>query len=203
MKQGAFLLLSVMIFSCVKRGNIVEIGGYAFHYEGQEYRIQSVTPTLSEGYNVLSRREDEKLVFKAIDKEQDGVLDEVMVGNLMLDEADAIYKEGLAEGERRGYIKMRTFAREYIYKDDLRNYMLATYVLAMGDIYNKLTIVDRSVFKTRVVVIDRDADGILDEVEEGSETLGTYQKMYILVLDMGSRVNKIHKINGKFVVVSQ
>ncbi|MBN2102472.1 hypothetical protein JW835_00360 [bacterium] len=198
------LWISVLIFSvfsCSKRGNIVEVGGYSFNYEGKEYRIQSVTPTISEGYNILMRRDDGKLILKAIDKEQDGILDEVTAGNLSLQEAGRIYQEGIAEGERRGYIKKRTFAREYRYNDDLRNYILATYVLAFGDIYNKLTVVDRTFFRADIIVIDKNADGKLDEVVEGTETLGAYQKYYETVISMGMRVNRIKKMNGTILVV--
>ncbi|MFC1569679.1 hypothetical protein ACFL4L_05555 [bacterium] len=200
MKRLVLMILFVLSFSCVKRGNIVEVGGYSFSYQGKEYRIQSVTPTVSEGYNILIRREDDKLVLKAIDKEQDGFLDEVMVGNLAVEDADRIYQEGISEGERRGYIKKRTFAREYRFKDDLRTYVLATYVLAMGDIYNKLIIADHTLFNAQVIVIDKDADGRLDDVEEGIETLGEYQKSYEYVIEMGKRVNRIRKVNGKIIV---
>jgi len=198
-----FWILTVIVITvtCTKRGNIVEVGGYSFTYKGMEYRIQSVTPTLSEGYNILSQRENDKLVLKAIDKEQDGILDEVSAGNLSLNEADEIYHVGIAEGERLGYIKKRTFAREYRYQDDLRTYLLATYVLAFGDTYNKLTVIDRTIFKANEVVIDKDADGKLDEVQEGIESLGFYQKYYDLIIERGMRINRIRKINGKIIVV--
>ena len=201
MKRAGFLIGLLLLCVCARRGNVIEIGGYAFQYQGKEYRIQSVTPTHSEGYNILSLREGDTLVFKAIDKEQDGRLDEVLIGNLSLKEAERIYNEGIAEGERLGYIRKRTFAREYRYKDDFRNYILATYVLVSGEIYNKLFITDRSTFRAQAEVVDSDADGRLDDIIEGTESLGTYQKMYEYVLENGSKVNRIRKENGKWIVV--
>ena len=201
MKRTELTVVLLFLCVCARRGNIIEIGGYTFQYQGKEYRIQSVTPTHSEGYNILSLREQDTLIFKAIDKEQDGRLDEVMIGYLSLEEAEIIYNEGIAEGERRGYIRKRTFAREYRYKDDFRNYILATYVLVSGEIYNKLIIMDRSTFRSQVEVIDSDADGKLDEVVEGTESLGTYQKMYQFVIDKGSQVNRVRKENGKWIVI--
>jgi hypothetical protein len=201
MKRAECVLLLLLLCVCARRGNVIEIGGYAFLYQGKEYHIQSVTPTHSEGYNILSLREGETLVFKAIDKEQDGRLDEVMIGDMALEDAERIYSEGIAEGERLGYIRKRTFAREYRYKDDFRNYILATYVLVSGEIYNKLIISDRSAFRSQAEVLDSDADGKLDDVIEGTETLGTYQKMYQYVLEKGSQVNRIQKTNGKWIVV--
>lgn len=201
MKRAALLISMLLLAVCARRGNIIEIGGYTFQYQGKEYRIQSVTPTHSEGYNILSLREGDTLVFKAIDKEQDGRLDEVLIGNLSLKEAERIYNEGIAEGERLGYIRKRTFAREYRYKDDFRNYILATYVLVSGEIYNKLIIIDRSTFRAQAEVVDSDADGRLDDVIEGTDSLATYQKMYEYVLDKGRQANRIRKENGKWIVV--
>jgi hypothetical protein len=201
MKRAEIVVLLLLFCVCARRGNVIEIGGYAFQYHGKEYRIQSVTPTHSEGYNILSLREGETLMFKAIDKEQDGRLDEVLIGDMALEDAERIYMEGIAEGERLGYIRKRTFAREYRYKDDFRNYILATYVLVSGEIYNKLIITDRSTFRSQAEVLDSDADGKLDDVIEGTESLGTYQKMYQYVLDKGSQVNRIEKANGKWIVV--
>lgn len=201
MRNFFFIIFISFTLACARRGNIVEVGGYAFEYENKTYRIQSVTPTLSEGYNFLTLRDGETLVFKAIDKEQDGILDEVQIGNLTLSQANMIYNVGITEGERRGYIKKRTFAREYQFSDVSRNYVLATYILANGEIYNKLTITDRSGFKSTIVVLDTDADGKLDEVSEGTETLGEYQKIYQNVLDKGVQANRIHKMNGHMVVV--
>ncbi|MBN1781396.1 hypothetical protein JW948_09745 [bacterium] len=201
MKKPAVVMICCLLgLQCARRGNIVEIGGYTFQYDGQEYRIQSVTPTLAEGYNVLTRRENDQLVIKALDREQDGILDEIQTGNLTMDEANTIYQEGIAEGERRGYIKKRTFAREYRYSDTMYHYVLATYVLAMGDVYNKLTITDRQLFKSPGVVIDENADGILDHVEEGLDNIGEYQKLYRHLLDAGMRVNRIIKNDGKYLV---
>lgn len=201
MKPIYFIIILSLALACAKHGNIVEIGGYTFDYKGKTYRIQSITPTISEGYNFLTLRDGETLVLKAVDKEQDGILDEVQVGDLSLDQANFIYNIGITEGERRGYIKKRTFAREYQFSDVERNYVLATYILAMGEIYNKLTINDRTGFRSSAVVLDTDADGKLDEVAEGTETLGFYQRIYQNVLEKGINANRIHKMSGHMVVV--
>jgi hypothetical protein len=189
------------VLQCSRHGNVVEIGGYSFTYQGQEYRIQSITPTLSEGYNILSRREDDHLIFQAVDKEQDSILDEVTAGQMSIDEANLIYQEGIREGERRGYIKKRTFAREYRFMDNMHQFTLATYILAMGEVYNRLTITDRQLFRAVSVVVDKEADGILDDVEQGTEMAGYYQGFYRSVLETGMRANRIRKMNGKYLVM--
>jgi hypothetical protein len=198
LKTMAFL--TILTAGCRTFGPKVEIGGYGFSYEGREYRIESVTPSYSEGYNILSLRDGDNLVLKGIDKEQDGQLDELLVGRISLDEARKIYREGILEGERRGYLRKRTFAREYKTTDSINDYILATYILATGEVYNKLTINRKHSFGDSVTVFDQDADGQLDRIESGFESLSTYQKYYDEVLDRGLKDRKIVKSGKGYIV---
>ncbi len=202
MRRTRFVIavLAVWTAGCRTSGPRVEIGGYGFSYEGREYRIESVTPSYSEGYNILSLREGDKLVVKGIDKEQDGQLDELMVGKISLDEARIIYQAGILEGERRGYLRKRTFAREYKTSDPLNDLVLATYILATGEVYNKLTVSNKQVFGDPSVIFDADADGQLDRIERGFEGLSSYQKLYDNVLERGLKDRRIVKSGKRYIV---
>ena len=194
------VLLAVWISGCRTTGPKVEIGGYGFSYKGREYRIESVTPSYSEGYNILSLREGDNLEVKGIDKEQDGTLDELLVGRIPLDEAKKIYHEGILEGERRGYLRKRTFAREYKTSDSLNEFVLATYILATGEVYNKLTLSKKQSFGDASIVVDQDADGQIDRIEQGFEALSSYQRLYNDVLERGLKDRKIVKSGKRFIV---
>jgi hypothetical protein len=193
-------ILAVCIAGCRTSGPKVEIGGYGFSYEGKEYRIESVTPSYSEGYNILSLRDGNNLLIKGIDKEQDGQLDELQVGKITLDEARKIYREGILEGERRGYLRKRTFAREYKASDPMSDYVLATYILATGEVYNRLTISRKQVFGDPDVIFDTDADGQIDRIEQGFEALSSYQKTYNDVLERGLKDRRIVESGKRFIV---
>ncbi len=201
MKKRLFLTAALACFfmQCRTTQPLIHLGGYDFDYQGQEYRIESVTPTYREGYNLLLQKEDQEVVFMATDREQDGEMDIVNTGDLSLEEARTIYRAGIREGYRRGYIKARTFGREYKTSVDISNYVLATYVLAMGDIYNKLTMTDIS--REEAVLIDDDADGVLDTIEKGVYDLKYYQEHYRIVLNRGLTARKIEKKDGRFLVV--
>jgi hypothetical protein len=196
----AIPVLMIVISGCRTFGPKVEIGGYGFSYAGREYRIESVTPSYSEGYNILSLRDGNSLALKGIDKEQDGQLDELLVGKISLDEARKIYNEGILEGERRGYLRKRTFAREYKTADTINDYILATYILATGEVYNKLTISRKQGYGNPVVIFDQDGDGQVDRIESGFESLAVYQKYYSEVLERGLNDRKIIK-SGKRLLV--
>ncbi|MBN2201176.1 hypothetical protein JW777_04415 [bacterium] len=195
------LVFAAFLLACAPSGPRVEIGGYTFKHDGKEYRIESVTPSYSEGYNLLTRREGDRLLFKAIDKEQDGQLDELTLGDMTLDEARAVYREGILEGERRGYLKKRTFAREYRASDSFYDYELATYILATGEIYNKLTLMKKQAFLETAVVFDQDADGQIDRVEKGFGTVSEYQRLYRNLLDRGLREQKVSLREKRYIVV--
>ena len=72
---------------CVPDDNYVgsRVGGFSYNYEGKMYSIESLTPESREGYNYLIQKENDKLVLRAIDKEQDGILDKLLVGNISLE----------------------------------------------------------------------------------------------------------------------
>lgn len=194
------ILLSILLITCKTRGPEVRLGGYSFEYEGENYNIESVTPNYVEGYNIITRRDGETLVFKAIDKEQDGALDELTIGNITLDQAQKIYHAGILEGEKRGYIKKRTFAREYKTNIGGDRFILATYILALGDTYNKLfyyAIMQRN----EVEMVDLQADGIVDRIENGNRELEYYQTIYREIIDRGLRYGHVQLINGQYIVV--
>jgi len=191
----------LVFLGCRSTGPVIEIGGYSFNHEGKEYRIESVTPNYVEGYNILFRKDKDELVLRGIDKQQDGILDEVVVGKLSVEQANAIYQEGIREGERRGYIKKRSFAREYKASDQMTEYVLATYILVVGEVYNRLTIFQRMSFQSEAVVTDSDADGILDNIEKGPGTLGSYQKIYRMILEKGMHEKKVVKQDKRYLVV--
>jgi len=191
--------LIAILINCGPTRPKIEIGGYDFKYEGKTYRIESIAPNFMEGYNTLILKEDDRIVLKATDKEQDGILDVVDIGELSLEKAKEIYQEGLDAGERRGYLRKKSIAREYQTTIDRKDYILATYILALGEIYNKLVIRDH--FYREFILLDREADGILDEIEKGEEKLGYYQQLYRRVLNNGLREGRIVKPDGKYLVV--
>lgn len=201
MRAGKYIwvvVVFIVVLGCGARRPVIEVGGYFFEFEGKTYRIESITPNFLEGYNMLILREGEQLVIKGLDKEQDGVLDELSIGDISLEKAKEIYQEGIREGRRRGYIRVRSIAREFRTVIDSNRYILVTYILALGEIYNKLTI--NHFFGEDTVVLDLEADGIIDKVEMGDKSLGHYQKIYRMVLGRGLMDGDVVKTDGMYIV---
>jgi len=190
-KHTWIVAISIIIMGCVTTHKNVEIGGYSFTLGDKTYYIQSITPRTKEGYNILIQKEGKKTVFKGIDKEQDGILDKVLIGNISLEKAREIYKKGIELGRTGGHVKKRTFERTYSTSDMLNNYILRTYILALGEVYNKLSIIKKQTTIVEAIVVDLGANGNLNKIEKGTENLKDYQKLYNKVLERGVREGKI------------
>ena len=200
MKHKTVFSLSLMLLAgCAGRRMRIDVGAYSFVYRGQEYTIESVTPNFVEGYNVLLGKEGRHIVLRAVDKEQDGVVDEVIRGKVTLKQANTIYAEGLRLGKLRGHIRKRIFTRSYHMQIGFKPVSLATYILALGETYNKFIVAVSSV--EEVIVVDSDADGTLDVMEAGSGDAVDYQELYETVIAKGKRIGRIVETEGMVVVM--
>ncbi len=174
-------------------------GGYDFVYQEQTFRIESYSPPGMIGYNQLVRREGERMVPLALDREQDGSLDEVVRGGgLSLEEARRIYSFGLLEGTRRGLVRNMTWSNDFSTVIDHRTCVLTTYVLAVGEVYNKLTVVNTDIGRQEAVLTDLGADGSIDLVESGSQGRAYYQTLYTRVLQKGMEDGAVTRSAGTY-----
>ncbi len=88
-----------------------------FYSGGSEYTIMSYLSNNATGYNILMREENDNVIIKSIDKQQDGELDEVLEGDFSLADANKIYADGLAAAKEMGMLKERNF--DFISLDDM------------------------------------------------------------------------------------
>jgi hypothetical protein len=192
---------SMTLASCAAARPVIEIGGYYFESGGATYRIQSVNPTSKVGYNILALKEEDRDVVLGLDYDQDGVLDGVVEGQLSLREASRIYGEGIAEGERRGIVRSRVQTQEFRTVINQYTYVLVTYHLAVGDVFNKLTILTEYYAPEEAILLDLGADGKLDTVEKGDRDLEHYQTLYEQVLRRGLQFGRVVKAGGLYHVL--
>ena len=189
----------LILAGCASRRMRVDVGAYSFEYQNQMYSIESVTPNFAEGYNVLLGKEDKRIVFRAVDREQDGVLDEVTRGKLTLREANLVYAEGIRIGKLRGFVRKRNFTRSYQTRIRSIQVTVATYLLALGDTYNKFIV--RTTSFDEVIALDSDADGRLDGMESGGLSPEEYQGMYEEVIEKGLKEGRIERMEGMVIVL--
>jgi hypothetical protein len=196
-----FALISLLITGCAAGRRVIEVGGYDFDFEGQTYRIDSVNPRSEVGYNLLTRREGDESVVLGLDYDQDGSLDGVVEGQVPLERARQIYIAGIVEGQRLGRVRSKVQTEEFRIVINDFTYIVTTYKLALGTVFNKLTIMTAYYAPEVAVILDLEADGRLDTIEKGDQMLSYYQGLYEQVLDRGMRLGRVERIEGIYQVL--
>ena len=175
---------------------------FVFHFEVQRYEILSTSADTKSGYNMLIQRENQHFVLRAIDSNQDGILDSLMNGNITLKNANEIYIAGIQKANSRGSLKKQEHKRIYRSPGYTRSYVLETFHLFTGEIYNKLTITDYLTDR-QIVVIDINADGVLDKIDKENGDPKVYQGHYEKVIASGIRDGEIDNKNNLYLVKSK
>ena len=172
-----------------------------FYSGGNEYSIMSYLSNDATGYNILMREENDKIIIKSIDKQQDGKLDEVLEGDLSLADASKIYADGLAAAKEMGMLKERNFERFYNFSDKIYDYEIRTYILVQGDNYNLFAAKEKG-FNNVLIIVDEKADGLLDKFQQGSGDIIKFQALYEEVLRQGMVSNRVVNVDKVYFVTN-
>ena len=172
-----------------------------FYSGGNEYSIMSYLSNDATGYNILMREENDKIIIKSIDKQQDGKLDEVLEGDLSLADASKIYADGLAAAKEMGMLKERNFERFYNFSDKIYDYEIRTYILVQGDNYNLFAAKEKG-FNNVIIIVDEKADGLLDKFQQGSGDIIKFQALYEEVLRQGMVSNRVVNVDKVYFVTN-
>ncbi|OGU56473.1 MAG: hypothetical protein A2V66_05750 [Ignavibacteria bacterium RBG_13_36_8] len=191
----------LILHACSSSENTTGMTGFYFRIGGTKYQIETVPSQFGQGYNVLAHREGNIIYLLAIDKEQDGEIDEVVAGNIDLEEANRIYHYGISYGERIGYVKKRFFERKYDTTDEMYEYTLKTYILALGPTFNRLTIKHKMRLRSEIVILDMDANGEIERIEKGIGDMEELRRQYRYVLEKGIKESKVEYKEGTYKVI--
>jgi hypothetical protein len=172
-----------------------------FYSGGNEYSIMSFSHEDVTGYNVLVREENDKVILKSIDKQQDGELDEILEGNISLVDANKIYSEALTVAKERGMLKKLYFERYYNFSDKIYDYEIRSYILAQGDNYNLFAVKEKAI-NNIIIIIDEKADGLLDNFQQGSGDIIKFQALYEEVLRQGIVSNRVVNVDKVYFVTN-
>lgn len=200
----SIVILAFLLGCATTNKSVSKSGKYLFAHMDKMYLIESFTPATETGNNFLVLKDGDKVVFKAIDKEQNGYIDEVLLGDISLEEARKIYSNGLAKAAKRGNIENHTPNRFYQFEDIMNDYYVSTYNYSSNNVYNRLTIIKKNSLQksdNKIVILDLAADGSLNKVLRGECSVDEYQNIYNELLNQGVRFSKISNNEGKFFVL--
>lgn len=195
---AGLLLCCFFLPGCVHQQPQVGVSQYRFNYDGDEYRIRSISANhVDQPRNELIGR---RLV--ATDLDQDRVLDQIVLGDMSLFRAQQVYDFGIAMASRENKLSVSSQGiNQYRYVSDNFFFEIRSFHPANAAPFNEFIVVDnRRVISQVTILVDQDADGILDEVLVGSQPLGTAQSQYAETIQAGLQCNELIVVDHRILV---
>lgn len=196
---GMLVAAVLLVAGCASTQEVPTRHVYHFQRGAQEYEIISMSRITGEGANYLVEREDGTVRMSARDDDQDGKLDVMVAGEMRLHDANAIYEYGIAQAEQERRTAFHLTSRVYTAEQDGRHYMIKTYLTPGGGAFNRFFAQgDNGAYA--FVVVDREADGQLDDLESGDGDLEALQQAYDHVIGEGMKEDCVHVMDGQYIV---
>jgi len=155
---------------------------FLFEYQGKKYEIAGHTNEMGESANYLTHREGKKIVFRAIDHNRAGVIDQVMSGSIGVLEANEIYQAGIQSAMEEDLFK--NIKRNRTYESKYGDYRLVveTYLKRNNEFHNRFLLFTLN-WELKGIYWDEDSDGLIDRRASGEVDLETAQNLYSIILD--------------------
>ncbi|MFC2119791.1 hypothetical protein ACFLQ4_01835 [Bacteroidota bacterium] len=201
--QFLVLLVTICLTHCASSTDTQSdySGFLTFYSDGNEYTLMTYSSDDATGYNILMREENDNVIIKSIDKQQDGELDEILEGDISLVDANKIYSEALAIADEKGMLKKKSFQRYYNYSDRIYDYEIRTYLLVKGDNYN-LFAAKKKIGSEITIIVDDKADGLLDSFQQGNGDILKFQALYEEVLRQGMINHRVVNADNIYLVTN-
>ncbi len=192
--------LAVLLAGCASLSQ-GPVKAFEFERDAVTYAILAFD-TGAERLNDLVRLDGDRLLLRARDLDQDGRLDTMLVGSLALDDANAIYADGIDAARSRGRYRVRVPDRTYALR--LMTGRLVVWSVAEGgsDWSNRVARIDAS-GSVAWTYADADADGQLDADAASSDAVPERAaRAYARILDVGQRAGAVEVIGGRYRVLA-
>lgn len=185
-----FLLTLAFLNSCSSTEPRTENSKFEFEHEGETYEIVGLVSADGGSTNDLVLRKDRELVFWARDFNQDGIINQVVSGDISLEKANEIYEAGIRIAEEQGKYEKKQHPRTYHYGDEDYLYSVITVLGRINSNYNVFIIFNIK-SDVEIKLTDSNMDGTLDDGSVESEVLRQWQQTYKKILEQGVKERKI------------
>jgi hypothetical protein len=168
---------------------------FKYQYKDETYQIRSVfSGDNGDSYNELW---GDRLV--AIDLNQDGVIDNVLFGEAPLSVVQDIYAFGIQKVGQNNKLKTRLSSNDHFRFERFGfTYEISSYRPVSSKPFNEFKVIDTRLASPKImaILLDRGADGTLDEIIKGDVPFGQGQARYTEAIEKGLKSNALVKIDG-------
>ena len=199
---SVFTLMIVVITGCAGTKSEICVAQYNFNFEDEAYRIRSISN--HDGENCQNELIGGK--FLAVDLDQDRILDRIVIGDILLKEAQVIYEYGLESADREGKIsEQNATVSVFTQERPCCYYEIKSFRPVNAEPFNEFKVIENrsSVSPSVTIGIDRDADGTLEDIVKGDLGLEEVQAQYKSLLNRGIDSNQLVKVDRKILVKQQ
>jgi hypothetical protein len=196
----AGILLSIFVIcGCANQKSQLRASQYRFSYNDEAYRLRSISSKdATEFYNELVGAN-----FVAVDFDQDRIIDRILLGEVSLTEAQKIYEHGLDRLARENRLEVRIpRVSRYVHEKNDFQVEIRSFQPANAQPFNEFIITDNRpvLCPETVIIVDRHADGTLDEVLKGTATPAEFQSQYAKAIEAGLQKRELVKVNNTILV---
>lgn len=192
-----FILASCSLFRSQQSGTL-----FPFEYEGKTYEIAGYISEVGKSANYLTYREQDNVIFRAVDHNRTGVIDQVVSGSISVTEANKIYQAGIQIAVERNMFKNIDRNRTFESKYGDYQLMVETYQKREGEFHNRFILFNLK-WELIAVYWDDDSDGSVDRSESGDLDLDTAQNLYRIVLDKAKESRRLLETDDNQFIISK
>ncbi len=196
---AGILFCIFMSYSCAHKKPDLSVAFYYFDYNGENYRIRSI----SSKDKALSCNELIGGKFLAKDYDQDRFIDEITLGDISLSEAQKIYECALTMLTMENKLhEVTPKVNRYQHVNFKYNYEIKSFRPNNANPFNEFRIINnRQLVNPQIIIsIDKNANGTLDKIVEGTMLLEKIQTKYSDVIKKGLKNNKLIEIDNMILV---
>lgn len=187
-------ILCLLSFGCSTAE--MKISEFEFIYNNKQYMIRSAyCPGNPESCNQIIGPD-----FIAVDQNQDRIIDKILKGNITYFEAQEIYDYCLNFLEKQNKLNtIKSSTKSFTWNDDEFSFEMKS-LHSISDLpLNEFSIIDHSTGKASVY-LDRDANGVLDEILSGDIKIEEAQIQYKRIISLGIIEKEIIKKDSQFLI---
>jgi hypothetical protein len=192
-----FLVGGCSIFRSQETGTL-----FTFEFEGQTYEIAGYTNPRGESANYLTHRDQENVLFRAIDHNRSGIIDQVVSGSIGVMEANRIYQAGIQIAMEKDLFK--NIDRNRTYEMEYADYQLVveTYMKGEDEFHNRFVLFTLS-WELVGIFWDDNSDGTIDRRESGEIELSTAQDYYSIALEKAEEDQRLIETDNEQIIIKK